>query len=42
MAAVVSEMFTGVAEDGKVAKEIIQVGGLIELLHSASLIIDDI
>lgn len=42
MAVIVSEMFIGVKEEGKVPKQVIQVGGLIELLHSASLIIDDI
>ena len=42
MAIVVSEMFLGKSQEGCVPKEILLVGGLIELLHSASLIIDDI
>lgn len=42
MAIVVSEMFLGKLNEGCVPKEILLVGGLIELLHSASLIIDDI
>lgn len=39
MAVIVSEMFVG---GDRVLKEVLQVGGLIELLHSASLIVDDI
>lgn len=42
MAVMVAEMFTGAGIEGKIPKEVIQVGGLIESLHSASLMIDDI
>ena len=35
-------MFIGWAQNDRIPKEVLMVGGLMELLHSASLIIDDI
>lgn len=42
MAVIVAEMLSVIEKDGRIEKSVLQVGGLIELLHSASLIIDDI
>lgn len=42
MAVIISELFIGRRHDGKIPSEVLLVGGLIELLHTASLIIDDI
>ena len=42
MSVIISELFIGRRVDGKIPEEVLLVGSLIEFLHSASLIIDDI
>jgi geranylgeranyl pyrophosphate synthase len=42
LAVIIYEMFAGPSQDGSIPREVLLVGGLIELLHSASLVIDDI